>query len=608
MLLEPKDFRQAFLGAVRDDALGNEIQKALLVFVSATEADSVCAIRILQAICKSEHMPQSIIPVCNYSEMRSICDKEFVDKEAPRTVMLINCGSGHNIRTLLQLPPDIRITIIDSHRPIHTSYNNPGDSDTLFWHDPNDVAGPSEIPCAESTDDSDSDSDEDNNENESPVSKRQRIEAGLPAPPMERRKQRAAQRAKRKEERLAHHAQGTYWGRPASSLLYELAYSMQIIDRRTLWWHIVGVTDQLVHQRISHEAYVHAARALETQIATVIAEPDAQEEEVGDAAAGNTGMMRIPQLDKITAIDELRLVALRHWSLMESLKHSLWVAVRLSTWREEGLRQLQLLLVKCGLPLKQAKLAYTQMLPAVRKRAIVRLVEEAPSFGLLDFSYRSFQIDNGWNQVGLSASDVVVALTALLDGSETDTRTARERFWEAWAALSHREVGTLQSGLRLAKKLQQAIVMDGGMITDRRRTLGRRHRNLHVFDLSTADIVHRALLLQPVALLKLASFLHDGRIQIDKEAKPLVVIGPPSKEGRCLVVGFSGQPTLDSENTMFGDLFEKAAHQCNAIKRQDLFDADIVEIAEGDTKRFKVALTQLAYFSMSAARSAAAAQ
>jgi hypothetical protein len=49
MLLVPKDFRQAFLGAVRNDALDNEIQKTLLVFVSAAEADSVCALRILQA-------------------------------------------------------------------------------------------------------------------------------------------------------------------------------------------------------------------------------------------------------------------------------------------------------------------------------------------------------------------------------------------------------------------------------------------------------------------------------------------------------------------------------------------------------------------------------
>ena len=47
MLLERPQFREAFYGAVRDDALDNEADKKLLVFVSTAEADSVCAIRIL---------------------------------------------------------------------------------------------------------------------------------------------------------------------------------------------------------------------------------------------------------------------------------------------------------------------------------------------------------------------------------------------------------------------------------------------------------------------------------------------------------------------------------------------------------------------------------
>ena len=47
MLLERPQFREAFYGAVRDDALDNETDKKLLVFVSTAEADSVCAVRIL---------------------------------------------------------------------------------------------------------------------------------------------------------------------------------------------------------------------------------------------------------------------------------------------------------------------------------------------------------------------------------------------------------------------------------------------------------------------------------------------------------------------------------------------------------------------------------
>ncbi len=53
MLLERPQFRDAFYGAVRNDALDNGLDKKLLVFVSTGEADSVCAFRILQVSCRT---------------------------------------------------------------------------------------------------------------------------------------------------------------------------------------------------------------------------------------------------------------------------------------------------------------------------------------------------------------------------------------------------------------------------------------------------------------------------------------------------------------------------------------------------------------------------
>lgn len=64
MLLERPQFREAFHGAVRDDALDNEADKKLLVFVSTAEADSVCAVRILSV--RRSHQ-QGTIPVIGNS-------------------------------------------------------------------------------------------------------------------------------------------------------------------------------------------------------------------------------------------------------------------------------------------------------------------------------------------------------------------------------------------------------------------------------------------------------------------------------------------------------------------------------------------------------------
>ena len=62
-------------------------------------------------------------------------------------------------------------------------------------------------------------------------------------------------------------------------------------------------------------------------------------------------------------IQELRLQLLRHWSLLEALANSPYVATRLLTWLDRGQELLQELLVVCGLPLAQSRLAYSEIPP-----------------------------------------------------------------------------------------------------------------------------------------------------------------------------------------------------------------------------------------------------
>ena len=58
-----------------------------------------------------------------------------------------------------------------------------------------------------------------------------------------------------------------------------------------------------------------------------------------------------------------------------------------------------------------------------------------------------------------------------------------------------------------------------------------------------------------MALTKLAAFFHDAYFQKKKKLKPLVVIGPASPAGACLVVGYTGQPrTTDKQVWVLGFL------------------------------------------------------
>lgn len=68
-----------------------------------------------------------------------------VVQEQYRTIILINCGAMEDIRALLELPPNVRVVVIDSHRPIHHSYNT-DNTDAVLLHDPLDGTGFDEIP------------------------------------------------------------------------------------------------------------------------------------------------------------------------------------------------------------------------------------------------------------------------------------------------------------------------------------------------------------------------------------------------------------------------------------------------------------------------------
>lgn len=79
--------------------------------------------------------------------------------QAERTVMLVNCGACEDVRAMLELPDAVRVIVIDAHRPIHHSYNDDADTDTLFLHDATDGTAAEDIPLAS---DSESSSDSGN--------------------------------------------------------------------------------------------------------------------------------------------------------------------------------------------------------------------------------------------------------------------------------------------------------------------------------------------------------------------------------------------------------------------------------------------------------------
>ena len=72
-------------------------------------------------------------------------------------------------------------------------------------------------------------------------------EGGRADPRAHRRKEREQREAFREQ----YYAQGVSYGKPAACLMFDLAYHLSQDTANMLWLALVGLTDHLVHNRIS---------------------------------------------------------------------------------------------------------------------------------------------------------------------------------------------------------------------------------------------------------------------------------------------------------------------------------------------------------------------
>jgi cell division control protein 45 len=163
-----------------------------------------------------------------------------------------------------------------------------------------------------------------------------------------------------------------------------------------------------------------------------------------------------------------------------------------------------------------------------------------------------------------------------------------------WNALSWRDdAGELRRGIELAKKVQCALVSDGGGVVVQR--LYHNFRAFRIFDLSEHKLSNHALLCHPMALQRLAAFFQEQHLHQShaNRRKPVVLVGPrDAVSGRCLVVGY--QVAAPGQGNKLGAAFEAAAEEVGAQAWHDLFDTTIMEVAAEDVERFKAELLRVA--------------
>ncbi|KAI8092402.1 DNA replication pre-initiation complex subunit Cdc45 [Gilbertella persicaria] len=596
-------YHEAYEYIKQDSVEGN-----CIIFV-APDVDAICAVRLFQAVLKSDIIPHKIVPVSGHQDLVDANIKLIQKDQELRSIVMINCGGMESISSLFTTPEGTKIYIIDSHRPLLLE-NLSSDNDHICVFDDegenhrvNDVLSAYEE-LTNTEDDDEEDSEDSDSDRPRQRRKLDTLDQGMSI--------HALRNKKRQQNKLIqdYYEAGVYHANSVSGVMYELAHQLGKSTNELLWLGIVGVTAQYLFEKIDTVRYAEKLELFKDDRARL---------NIDRTEDGN--MQQLTNI-VIRAEDEYRFMLFRHWSLYESMYHSGYVSSKLGIWKDAGKKRLNNMFAKMGFSLQQCQQIYTHMDMDLKQTLKNKIEVVAPLYGLTDICFPSFTRGYGY-ACCLSASDVVYALSTLIETSpEAATRlgfSTKEKeeeeesdmkeqtttvdglgcqrrqwwmhnFYAAYDALGSPSPEPLMRGLRLCMKTQKAIVRQGTDIIDKRmvkllRTF--RFVNIrHGQDLS--------LFQHPSTLTKLGLFLTDAYREHGRRNLPLVLTSLDEENNSCLVVALSGAPTFgEVRKNPFYLAFSDAAEKTKARISFDSFDHTVVQIHDADIEHF---IESLSYY------------
>uniref|UniRef100_A0A674EMW0 CDC45 cell division cycle 45 homolog (S. cerevisiae) n=1 Tax=Salmo trutta TaxID=8032 RepID=A0A674EMW0_SALTR len=382
-------------------------------------------------------------------------------------------------------------------------------------------------------------------------------------------------------EILFDYEQYEYHGTSAAMVIFELAWVLTKDTKDMLWWAIIGLTDQWVHDKITHMKYV-------TDIATL-------QRHVSRHNHRNEDEDNSLSIDcmRISFEYDLRLALYQHWSLFESICNSSYTSCNFKLWSMHGQKKLQEFLADMGLPLKQVKQKFNSMDMSVKENLREVIEESSNKYGMKDIRIQTFGVHFGFKNRFL-ASDVVHAAAALLESTEKDDSPG-DNFIKALDCLSRSNLERLHGGIDLAKKKLMAIQQTVASCICTNLILSQ-GPFLYCYLLEgTPDV---KLFSKPMALTLLCKYLLKAFVRSTRNKRckllPLIIAAPMNVEKRTVIVlGIPPESETSDKKNFFGRAFEKAAESTSSRTLHDHFDTSIIELKMEDRTKFLDALITL---------------
>ncbi|XP_041793404.1 cell division control protein 45 homolog [Chelmon rostratus] len=563
------DIRKEFYEVVANQRV------ALLV---ASDIDALCACKILQALFHCDQVQYTLVPVTGWQDLGTA----FLEhKEQFRYFVLINCGANVDLLEMLQPDDDSIFFICDTHRPVDVVNVYNDTQIKLLIKQDDDLGVPSYDDIFRDEDDEEGDdSGNESDEGSEPSGKRRRFDEGTVERRIERQRARREWEARRREI-LFDYEQYEFHGTSAAMMFFELAWVLTKDTKDMLWWAVIGLTDQWVHDKITHMKYV-------TDIATM-------QRHVSRHNHRNEDEENSLSIDcmRISFEYDLRLTLYQHWSLYESICNSCYTSCNFKLWTLNGQKKLQEFLADMGLPLKQVRQKFNSMDMSIKENLRDVIEESSNKYGMKDIRIQTFGVHFGFKNRFL-ASDMVHATTALLESTEKDESDS-DNFIKALDSLSRSNLDRLHSGIDLAKKKLIAIQQTVASCICTNLILSQGPFLYCYLMEGTPDV---KLFSKPMALTLLCKYLLKAFVHSTRNKRckllPLIMAAPRDVEkGTVIVVGIPPESETSDKKNFFGRAFEKAAESTSSRTLHDHFDTSIIELKTEDRSKFLDALITL---------------
>lgn len=137
-------------------------------------------------------------------------------------------------------------------------------------------------------------------------------------------------------KKIFQYYKGSYYGLPASHIIYTLSQQLNADTNELLWYSIVGITFQYLCEHISQEDYSGLIQYYSGEVLN-------KNNESSEPIITEDGSIIKPaEVGKIQFIHEFNFPFYRHWTLFDAMLNSTYISGRLGLIEKRGIYKLNI--------------------------------------------------------------------------------------------------------------------------------------------------------------------------------------------------------------------------------------------------------------------------